>query len=318
MNVINVRLNWICIACLVLLVCIGCDGASSSADTSEQGESKADDHQADWPTVVRVGLVPTEGGADTQARFVPLRDHLRAELKTNVELRSASSYQGVITAMANQQLEFAWFGPKSYVEAAKRAGAEALLIELNREGEPGYRSIFIVPADSEITTLDEARGKRFAFTDQNSTSGCLIPSTLIFDKYGMPAEEYFSEVSYSGAHGTSILQVAAGELEIAATNDLDMAKLLQKGAVQNDALRIIYTSELIPGSPFACRSDIPESLKQAFSDAIMKLNDKPGVLEQLQNGGYELTTDDEYDIIRATQNYLKNQTEKPAQDPVAG
>jgi ABC-type phosphate/phosphonate transport system substrate-binding protein len=35
--------------------------------------------------------------------------------------------------MENKQIEFAGFGPKSYIEAAKRAGAEALVVELNRE-----------------------------------------------------------------------------------------------------------------------------------------------------------------------------------------
>lgn len=287
----------------LLVTLIGCSGDQKSQAT---GEPSAD-AKSNWPPVVRVGLVPTEGGADTRARFIPLRDHLRAELKHDVELVSASSYQGVITAMANDQLEFVWYGPKSYIEAAERAGAEALLIELNKAGEPGYRSLFIVPADSDIQTLEAARGRKFAFTDQNSTSGCLIPSTLIFDKFGMPAEEFFGEVSFSGAHGTSILQVAAGELEIAATNDLDLAKVFHKGAAPKDSVRVIFTSELIPGSPFAGRKELPDSLKHVFVDAILKLNDKPEVLEQLQNGGYQRTTDEEYDIIRATKEYLKNQ-----------
>lgn len=285
-------------------VLCGCEQADQSQKNTASSE------RADWPAVIRVGLVPTEGGADTQARFETLRDHLRRELSHKVELVSASSYQGVITAMANQQLEFVWYGPKSYVEAADRAGAEALLIELNKQGEPGYHSVFIVSAGSDIQSLDDARGRRFAFTDQNSTSGCLIPSTLIFDKYGEPAEAYFGEVSFSGAHSTSILQVAAGELEVAATNDLDIAKLLLKGTLQKDAVRVIYTSELIPGSPFAARRDVAQSLKDAFVEAILKLNDKPDVLEQLQNGGYRRTTDDVYDIIRAMRAYLKQQEAK--------
>lgn len=310
-------------ALVAVLVLVGCgqepaatkasssDHPGSPASARPESVSTAAGREA-WPEVIRVGLVPTEGGADTVKRFAPLRDYLTEQLDARVELKSASSYQGVITAMANDQLEFAWFGPKSYVEAARRANAEALVIELNPEGEAGYYGIFIVPADSPIQTLDDARGTRFAFTDPNSTSGCLIPSTILFDKFGEPAERFFREVRFSGAHGTSILQVAAGELDIAATNDLDFAKMIEKGAVQPDDVRVIYTSDLIPGAPVAARADVPESLKVAVREAMLSIKDHPEILLELQNGGYQPVTDKEYDIIRATQAFVERQREQAA------
>lgn len=292
--------------CLLPVLITACIFAAACGDAAAPREAAAEQtREADWPREIRVGLVPTEGGADTRARFAPLEDHLTQELDANVSLVSASNYQGVITAMANDQLEFAWLGPKSYVEAARRAGAEALLLELNSEGDPGYRSVFIVPTESDITSLKEARGARFAFTDPNSTSGFLVPSVVLRDELGETAESFFGEVRFSGAHGTSILQVAAGELDIAATNDLDLPKMIEKGALDPSEIRVVYESDLIPGSPFAARRELPESLKSAFSEAIMKLNDKPRVLEQLQNGGYVPTTDDQYDVIRSLQRYVE-------------
>lgn len=296
----------------LLVMLSGCGGSSAPAPQSAAASTDAADPHAGWPKVIRVGLVPTEGGADTRKRFAPLRDHLQSRFETEVELVSASSYNGVITAMANDQLEFAWFGPKSYVEAAKRAGAEALLLERNKEGEEGYHSIFIVPADSPIQKIEDAKGLRFAFTDPNSTSGCLIPSTVLYQKLGMPPKSFFGEVSFSGSHGTSALQVASKELDIAATNDLDLEKMFYKGAVQRDQVRVIYTSDLIPGAPLACRGELPESLKKAFTEAVLELNDRPEVLEQFQNGGYVPITDEAYDIIRATQAFLEQQKQTAA------
>ena len=33
-----------------------------------------------WPSKIKLGLIPTEGGADIQTRFKPLVDHLEANL----------------------------------------------------------------------------------------------------------------------------------------------------------------------------------------------------------------------------------------------
>lgn len=84
-----------------------------------------------WPKEVTMGLIPTEGGADIVDRFKPFTAHLEKELGVKVKAISASDYAGVITAMTNKHIDFAYFGPKSYVEAAEKAGAEALAMELD-------------------------------------------------------------------------------------------------------------------------------------------------------------------------------------------
>ena len=66
-----------------------------------------------WPDKIRVGLIPTEGGADIIKRFKPLVDHLENSLGIAVEPFSASDYAGIITAMAHKHIDFAYFGPKA-------------------------------------------------------------------------------------------------------------------------------------------------------------------------------------------------------------
>lgn len=279
--------------------------AQGPADGGTAGGAAGD--TAAWPETIRIGLVPTEGGTDIRERFEPLRTHLSARLGRPVETVSASSYNGVVTAMANDQIEFCYFGPQSYVVAADIAGAEALILEKSIDGGDGYRSILIVPAASEITSLDGARGAVFAFTDPNSTSGYLIPSILLRELTGTDPESFFSEVRFSGNHGTSVQQVALGELGIAATNDLDFNRMVERGAVERDAVRVIYESDPIPGAPWAARRELPADLKEAFVEAMLALNTEPELLERFQNGGFRRTTDGEYDIIRAAQALLEQQ-----------
>ncbi len=253
-----------------------------------------------WPEKIRIGLIPTEGGADIKVRFEPLMQHLEKELGVKVEAFSASDYAGIITAMTHKHIEFAYFGPKSYVEAAARAGAEALALELDKDGAKGYQGILITGKKSGITTIEQAtdKTKTFAFTDPNSTSGCLVPSVLFYRDLKTPPEALFKEVSFSGSHGASILAVKNNKVDVAATNDIDLNRMIEKGAASKDDFNIIWTSELIPGAPMAGRKDLPQDLKEAFTKALLSFNSNKEGLEKLQNGGYAPVTDANYDVVR--------------------
>lgn len=253
-----------------------------------------------WPDKIRLGLIPTEGGADIQTRFKPLIDHLESRLGMKVEPFSASDYAGIITAMAHKHIDFAYFGPKSYVEASARAGAEALALELNKTGAKGYYGVIITNKNSGITTLEQAtnKTKTFAFTDPNSTSGCLVPSVLFYRDLKTPPENLFKEVSFSGSHGASILAVKNNKVQVAATNNIDLDRMMEKGAVSKDDFNIIWQSELIPGSPMCGRKDLPESLKAAFTGALMSFNFNRKGLDKLQTGGYAPVDDTTYDVVR--------------------
>jgi phosphonate transport system substrate-binding protein len=202
--------------------------------------------------------------------------------------------------MAHKHIDFAYFGPKSYVEASARANAQALALELNKTGDKGYYGVIITKKDSGIDTLEKAikNNKTFAFTDPNSTSGCLVPSVLFYRDLKTPPEKLFKEVSFSGSHGASILAVKNGKIEVAATNNIDLDRMIEKGAVSKEDFNYIWRSELIPGAPMCGRKDLPESLKAAFTGALMSFNYNQQGLDTLQNGGYAPVDDTTYDVVR--------------------
>lgn len=262
-----------------------------------------------WPEKVRIGLIPTEGGADIVKRFQPLIAHLEKVLGIPVEAVSASDYAGVITAMAHKHIEFAYLGPKSYTEAAEKAEAQALALEKNKKGEAGYYGVIITRKDSGITTMDQAKGHLFAFTDPNSTSGFLVPNVLFARDMKVDPKAYFKEIKFSGSHGASILAIKNGSIEVAATNNIDLDRMAEKGEVSWEDFNVLWKSELIPGSPMCARKDLPESLKAAFAGALMLFNSDAAGLDKLQIGGYGPASDQTYDVIR----YLNHLKQKLAQ-----
>ena len=249
-----------------------------------------------WPEKINFGVIPVAGSTSMKENFSALTDHLAKKLGIKVELQLAGDYTGVITGMQHKHIDVAYFGPKSYVEAKKRANAEALVMEVDAEtGLPGYRGIIITKKDSGLNTLESIKGKTWAFTSSQSTSGTLVPMVM-FSKSGINPQEYFSKVLYSGGHEASILSIKAGKVDAASTNDLDYNRGLGKAWNEND-FNIIWTSDLIPGSPMAARADLPESLKAALKNAFLSYTDKDG-LEKLKIKGYVEANDSAYNPIR--------------------
>ena len=262
-----------------------------------------------WPATFKLGLIPTEGGAGVVDRFQPLIRHLEDVLGVPVEVSTASDYSGVITAMQHGHIDAAYLGPKSYVAASERAGAQAVAMEISKEKEPGYFGIIISRKGSGIESIADARGKTFAFTDPNSTSGYLVPNLLFARDMSVDPDDYFSRVRFSGSHGASILSVRNGTIDVAATNSLDLARMIEKGQAAASDFNVLWESELIPGSPMVIRRDLPRSLKAAYLGALIMFNDDEAGLDQLQTGGFIYATDEDYDVIRYL-NRLKDRLER--------
>lgn len=252
--------------------------------------------QEKWPEKINFGVIPTAGSTSMKENFASLTEHLNKKLGIKVELQLAGDYTGVITGMQHNHIDVAYFGPESYVQAQKRANAEALVVEVNAEsGLAGYKGIIITKKDSGLNTLESIKGKTWAFTSSQSTSGTLVP-TVMFSKSGINPQEYFSKVLYSGGHEASILSIKAGKIDAASTNDLDFNRGLGKAWMADD-FNIIWTSDLIPGSPMAVRSDLPESLKKALKEAFLSYTDVEG-LNKLKIKGYIEANDSMYDPVR--------------------
>ncbi len=252
--------------------------------------------EANWPKEVNFGLIPVAGTSSVKDTFGPLGAYLEKTLGVKVNLQSAGDYAGVITAMQHKHVDIAYFGPKSYVEAAKRAGAEAVATEIDAEsGLPGYKGIIITKKGSGLKTLEDIKDKTWAFTDSHSTSGTLVP-TVMFSKKGINPQKYFSKVIYSGGHEASILAVKAGKVDAASTNNLDFNRGLGKHWNEDD-FNILWTSELIPGSPMTVRKDLPESFKKAVKDAFLSLKDEK-ILSNMKIKGYADGNDAFYNPVR--------------------
>ena len=251
----------------------------------------------DEPEVLRFGLIPTESGAQITDRWQPLFDHIEQCLNVKIKPYCASDYAGIIEAMRFKKIEAAYLGPKSYIEANKRANGWAIAREQKMDGSTGYYGVIITQKGSGLKTIKDIKEKTYAFNDPNSTSGYLVPMTYFLRDAKIIPEKYFSRVIFSGSHEASIMAVKMGQVDAASTNDLDIDRMIEAGKISKDDFNIVWKSSIIPGSPLVARGDLPYGFVMKLKKAILIFNDPEG-LRKLRLKGFVETKDSDYDSIR--------------------
>lgn len=271
---------------------------SGCSKTGEKGAAPSDG-AAGTPERLVMGLVPAEDNEQIAETFEPMRRYLEEGLGCRVDVSFATDYASVIEAMKRKKLDIAWFGPLSYVLAEREAGAVAFAIGVKTGGTSTYHSYFVVPGDSPAQTLDDLAGKSVAFVDPASTSGGLVPTYIIRQRYGKAVDEFFGRLIYAGSHNAAELAVKNRTVDAAATDSIVYERMLEKGLITRQTNRILHRSDPLPGSPLTYRADLPAEIKTKIQDLIVSAHghiDVSGYDNDIVR--YEKADPANYDVIR--------------------
>ncbi len=272
---------------LVSLVLVSCGGAGGSG--GEQGSSD--------PDPLRVGLIPNQNPESVEANYEPFGEYLSEQLGRDVELTVPTSYGAVVEAMVNDELDLAYFGGLTYVQARNRGDVVPLVTEINpRTGDTTYRSVIIVPADSEIQEVSELAGQDFAFGSASSTSGSLYPAITLRDAGGIDYRTDLGNFTYTGGHDATAQAVSNGSVDGGGLEDRILYDLIEDGAVDGDSVRVIEESDAIEGYPWVVRNALSDDLKEEIIQAYLNIDD-PALLDLLRADGYEEVDASDYDYV---------------------
>jgi len=225
-------------------------------------------------TEFNIGILGGENAQDRMTNLECFRAAIEADLGVPVKLFTPADYDGVIQGLLGGSLDYAWLGASAYAKIylTDPKAVEVKLIKQNLDDSTGYYSIGFTRKDTGITSMDDAKGKVFAFADPNSTSGYLVPGAELTAKYGK-LEEYFGEVKMSGGHEQSIVGVANGDFDAGVAwadglgnwedgyNSGAFRKAADSGLVDMSNLVEIWRSEVIPEGPMVVRKALPADVK---------------------------------------------------------
>ena len=258
-------------------------GASISAPAHAETNLSFGVYTADKPTTVVRQFRPALDALETHM------SELLGEPVT-ISMQVAPSYGKGVAALLERRVDFARFGPASYV-IAKEADPEIQVLAIeSKKGEKQFNGVICVRADSDIQTPADLSGRAFAFGDENSTIGRYLSQRFLAAN-GITASS-LSRFDYLGRHDLVGTAVARGQYDAGALKESTFKKLVKSGM----ALRAIAKFPNVT-KPWIARSGLPANVLEALKISILAL-DNPEILKALKKDGFMEGSDDDFDFVR--------------------
>jgi phosphonate transport system substrate-binding protein len=219
--------------------------------------------------VFRITAIPDESPTELARKAAPLAKYLEGKLGVKVEFTPVTDYAAAVEALVNKQVDLAWFGGFTFVQAHQRSGGKVVPL-VQREEDEKFRSVFIT-TDPSIRGLADLKGRNLSFGSQSSTSGHLMPRSFLLAA-GVDPDQHLKRVAYSGAHDATVAAVASGKVDAGALNISVWEKLVADKKVDAGRVRVFYTTPTYYDYNWSVHADMPAAQRDKLARAFTELS----------------------------------------------
>lgn len=239
-------------------------------------------------------IYPSKSNKLLYEQYKPLLKHLEKELKQKVHFTIARDYNNVIELLLSNKAQIAIMGPYNYIKAKKEDGNIQYIATQqylkNNKMVSSYQAIIVASKISGIESINELKGKRFGFTDFNSTSGYLLPN-LILTQQNISKND-FSEHFMLKRHTHIMEALTRNSIDAGATHLGNYLDYLKKYGNQ---YKVLYTSESIPYDAIVVSSYITAQLALKIEKAFLSYKE---IVNNEEVSGYIKQDESVYDVIK--------------------
>ena len=249
--------------------------------------------------------IPDQDVSVLQARFKGMADYLTQRVGIKTQYVPAMNYAAVVTGFKNGDLQLAWFGGLTGVQARLLTpGAEAIA---QRPEDESFHSVFIARKGLGVRTLTDLRGKNITFGSESSTSGYTMPLYFI-KQAGIDPRKDFASVNYSGSHDKTWKLVESGAFQAGVLNELTWRSRLRENAVDLSKVEEFYVTAPYYDYHWVIRGDIDQGFGQGAKGRIIKAlleidaahNDKErSVMQAFQSTRFIPTRNQNYQVLES-------------------
>lgn len=254
--------------------------------------------------------IPDQDETKLQSRFGKLESYLESQLGVDVTYIPVKSYAAAIIAFQNNEVQLAWFGGLSGVQARRLVpGSEAIAQGME---DQAFRSYFIANTRTGLTANahfpEGIAGLNFTFGSKGSTSGRLMPEFYIRDQFKKSPDEVFNSVGFSGNHSKTIRLVESGSFDIGALNSQVWEQELERGGIDLEKVRVIWETPVYPDYHWTIRGDVDKNFgfgfKQRVTSALLDIQDSE-LLAAFPRSGFIAARNRDYQPILETARSIK-------------
>jgi len=246
--------------------------------------------------------IPDEDETRLVERFTQYAKYFEGKLGVPVKYLPVKGYPAAVTAFTNNQVQFAWFGGLTGVQARLAVPGSQALAQGAEDLE--FKSYVIAHASTGLELSKEfprgIEGKTFTFGARASTSGRLFPEHFIRQALGKEPEKIFSRVGYSGDHSRTIQLVQSGAYQVGVLNHLVWDQEVKSGKVDAKAVSVIWETPTYPDYHWVARGDIDKTFGAGFTSrlqaSILGVDD-PKLLAVFDRKRFIPAKNDDYKVI---------------------
>jgi len=249
--------------------------------------------------------IPDQDETQLIERFGAVEAYLEEQLDVDVKYIPVKSYAAAVSAFRNNQVQLAWFGGLSGVQARRLVpGSEAIAQGVE---DPEFQSYVIANTSTGLEPMDELsedlEGMTFTFGSKGSTSGRLMPEFFLRKAYGEAPDEFFSRVGFSGNHTRTVRLVEAGTYQLGAVNYKVWESGVEDGSIDTDKVQVIWKTPYYPDYQWTIRGDVDERFGEGFKDRVTQAlldMDDPELLKRFPRAGFIPASNEDYAPIEET------------------
>jgi len=241
---------------------------------------------------LRFGVYTFQKPSVMAKKFTPLlatlEESIARRLRRPVRINCViyRSYTNGHEGLLSGAVDFMRVGPASYLSMKeKRPGISLLVAEENV-----IDCEIFTRADSGIETLNQLKGKRFAFGDPESTFGTHLAKLALL-RAGIRAVDLSANSHHFASHDEVGKAVKSGDYAAGSANVVVIDPSFK--------VRVLHNFTNVLRMPFVARDGLAPAVAQALKDALLAQR-SPAVLTNLvpKLTGFREVSDQEYDSLR--------------------
>jgi len=279
------------------------------------GPAMADKKKNNDQITLSIGLYNSSKPSAMVRKFRPIVSVLERRVseklgkRVRIRMQVAKNYQKGIEYIANGKVDFAIFGPATYVEAKTENPEIQILAIESKNRTKVVHGIIATGLYSSIKNLSDLKGKSFAFGDLQSTSGRFMAQQFLL-KNGIGAKD-LSRYEYLGRHDIVGIKVGVGDFAAGALSENMFRKLLADGEKIRELARFPIVSK-----PWVARAGIDPTIYSALKISLLEMSDADA-LSALEINGFIKGSNEDYSVIAKSMSenhmFFSDENRKPVE-----
>jgi phosphonate transport system substrate-binding protein len=269
----------------------------------------------DQKQTLYIAIAPSADAERTNEKIDVITSYFSQQLDMPVKHVLVTNPNAVIEAMRAKKIHIGSGGPFTYLIAAEKAGARAIVTTQTPDGQTDfYRTLIIVHKSSPIYTMEDlkkyAPQSTLSWAYPTSCSGHLVPRFYLQEQGIYP--ENFKEVFTSTDHTSAIFTLTSGKVDVAAVYKSGIKKFVEEGRIQEDDFRVLWESPALLASPVFVRNDLDDELVEKIRGAYLNMKERSPEIWKILRAQYSFEIeyvaidDNDFDHYREMANQIKD------------